>query len=115
MLINSATPILSFRMEGVWNRTLLSGVKLSEIYAANLLQCACYSLITTTEMICSIIIIVEVESKDILIAIVLLFECSIVGFLIGLTLSIVSNDFAFVGYVGIAILLIFFILSGIVW
>ncbi|KAG5671144.1 hypothetical protein PVAND_001357 [Polypedilum vanderplanki] len=112
----SILAILQSRMDGVWNRSLLNGVSITEILIANFIQYTFYSLIISIELILLLIYIVKVEIVGrIWLAFLLIFGYSIDGFLFGLNCSIIFKDFISGHYSNIAVISHITLLSGIIW
>ncbi|KAG5674225.1 hypothetical protein PVAND_004205 [Polypedilum vanderplanki] len=116
MISSSVVSIVQCRSDGVWNRSLLNGVKISEIVITYLIQYSCYAFITSIESILCLKFVFKIEIiGNIWLAFILLFIYAMNSFLFGFNVSIILDDVTIAGFTGIGLLVIFTNLSGIVW
>jgi hypothetical protein len=108
--------INSYRIEGTWNRTLLSGVQISDIILATMTQSVIVSIIQTVQFMISIYFELSFEfTKDSWLLVLLSFVMANLGFIFGFLLSACSDDFHVVYGIGIVMSWIMITLSGFYW
>ncbi|KAG5668619.1 hypothetical protein PVAND_016554 [Polypedilum vanderplanki] len=116
IVLFSSLTFTQSRREGVWNRTILSGVKITEIIIANLIECLIIAAAYSVQIIFSLKVLIEIEIIGNLgLTLFIIFINIIVGFLFGFIIAIFYSKFEIA--VGMASLITFIIIptSGILW
>ncbi|KAG5667099.1 hypothetical protein PVAND_015098 [Polypedilum vanderplanki] len=104
------------RIAGVWNRTLLCGVKLTEIILANAIECIFISIVIAASMIIGqdFIFGAEVLGSKFLVFSLITGIC-IVGFMMGFFISILCDKFQASSGLGQLITILTVFTTGLIW
>lgn len=108
--------IHSCRIEGIWNRTLLSGVKISDIILANFIFSIIFSIVQTVQFLISIYFELNFAiTKDYWVLALITFALTNLGFILGFLMSTCVDDFHVVFGTGIMMCWFMTNLSGFCW
>ncbi|KAL7012131.1 hypothetical protein ACKWTF_014646 [Chironomus riparius] len=112
----SSFTIHAQRIEGIWNRTLLSGVEITELITANLIFSFINSTIQSIIFLISIYFELNFEiTKNCWILFVAAFVMMNLGFILGILISATFDDFHVIYGIGITISWMMTLLSGVFW
>lgn len=104
------------RDEGVWNRTLLAGVKVSEILVTHLAVLTCQNLFQILEIIFISGLLIEPSVFDNFMMILVLFmSIATVGSSYALLVSILVENFLALSMVNVTVFMPIMVLSGTIW
>jgi ABC-type polysaccharide/polyol phosphate export permease len=103
------------RISGVWNRTILCGVRMSEIILASFIECLLIAFVLAVSMTSGLHIYdVEIAGST-FVVFVMMMEIAVVGFMLGFFISIIFDKFQASSGVGQLILVISVFTVGIFW
>jgi hypothetical protein len=109
-ILFSVSSIGQNRIEGIWNRTILAGVKTSEILVVNIFILLVNDVLQVLIFNASFKVIfdMKVEGNELALGLIYFLLC-VTGNSIGLTITILTNSFSVISSAGIVI---FFICGG---
>ncbi|KAG5667406.1 hypothetical protein PVAND_015387 [Polypedilum vanderplanki] len=91
-IIFSINLISQSRYEGIWNRSLLCGVRIYEIISIYIIECFCISILLLLEILITLKYLqVNIEEHFWIVCFVI-FEVSQIGFFLGFFISILTDD-----------------------
>ncbi|KAG5679813.1 hypothetical protein PVAND_009351 [Polypedilum vanderplanki] len=115
-LAHSGLIIYECRLEGIWNRSFVNGLKITELLAANLIQCFLNSTIISIQMIFYLNFIIKVEFiGSYWMAFLIMFLVANVGHLLGLLKAIVFDNIFVLTGIGCAYIASTCFVSGLFW
>lgn len=108
--------IAQSRMEGVWNRSLLAGVKVTEIVLANVIQCAFVSIIMAAQMILGLYALTDIEViGNMWMVVYMIVACTFNGYLLGFFISILTESFLVINGLISAQAFYGVMITGVIW
>ena len=112
----SCFAIAQSRIDGVWNRTLLAGVKVSEIFITQLILSCIVVTISFMETITVAILTVDiVVLGQFYLLFIIGFLVCLTGSILGIALSATTDDFKYVSIILFQLVQLFSVLSGSFW
>ncbi|KAK6632857.1 hypothetical protein RUM43_012596 [Polyplax serrata] len=112
----STLTIITERMEGVWDRTLVTGVSKAEILIFHTMTLCCVSFVQIVELFTLSFFIFKLDCKgEKVFAFLLTYLQSIIGICFGILISVVTRNVTEANYASLGLFYPFIILSGCIW
>lgn len=107
--------MLSDRKEGLWNRTLLAGVKVKYIVFSQLTLAIVISIIQNLEFILSTFIFGLIDMDKMLIFFIVLVAFSTSGAFLGIMVALIFENFMFANSAVMFLSMVMMNLAGVIW
>lgn len=116
ILFYSLITLRSNRLEGDWNRSLLSGMSVLEFFIANLIQCNIVAAILTLQMLLFSIFVLEIEPvASYWLISWIVFRITCWTFLVGVITTIFFEKTSTSGPLAGFLTITFLFISGLLW
>ncbi|KAG5679849.1 hypothetical protein PVAND_009386 [Polypedilum vanderplanki] len=113
---HSVLSIYEFRGQGIWNRSVINGMKISEIVLAQLILFYCNTFIIIIEMLLVIKFVLKIEILgSIWLVAFMIYQASMGGYIVGFLTSILVDDIFVLAGLANAFIAVSVSISGLVW